>query len=254
MSDASEAPTEAPRGPNRRPVHKRVAVLIPAIIVAYVAITYLLVPLIWETYFRKHPSLDDVPGVTQTTTGIPGDPVNVALIGTKQQVVEILQAAKWYSADPLSLRSDVEIAAATVLDRPYEAAPVSSLYLFGRKEDLAFEKPMGNSPQHRNHVRFWKSDKTDPDGRPMWMGSASYDKSVGLSHTTGEITHHIAPDVDTERDRLFADLEQTGRLVESYNETGFHKVLSGKNGGGDPWETDGDLRVGIIERGPKPTE
>jgi hypothetical protein len=222
--------------------------------IGYVIIAYLIVPWAWERHFRKHPSLDDIPGITETTVGIPGDPVNVALIGTKQQVVDIMQAAKWYAADPLSLKSDVEIAAATVLDRPYEAAPVSSLYLYGRKEDLAFEKPMGSSPQHRNHVRFWKSDKTDPDGRPMWMGSASYDKSVGLSHTTGEITHHIAPDVDTERDRLFDDLQASGQLAESYVEPGFHKVLKGTNGGGDPWETDGDLKVGVIAAQSGPVE
>jgi len=28
---------------------------------------------------------------------------------------------------------------------------------------------------------------------------------------------------------------------------GFHKVTSGKNGGGDPWHTDGRLEVGTIK-------
>lgn len=243
MSHSSEHHEHPPARRGRR---RKITLFLAAFLCGYVTVAYLAMPFLWERFVRRHPSVDDIPGVTQTSAGIPGDPVNVALIGTKQQVVDILQAAHWYAADPLSLRSDVEIAAATVLDRPYDAAPVSSLYLFGRKEDLAFEKPDGASPQHRNHVRFWKSDKTDPDGRPMWMGSATYDKGVGLSHTTGQITHHIAADVDTERDRLFTDLQATGDLAEAYVEPGFHKVLKGKNGGGDPWETDGDLKVGVI--------
>jgi hypothetical protein len=201
---------------------------------------------VWHRYVHKHPALDDVPGITETTLGIPGDPINVALIGTKQDVERILRAAKWYPADPLGLRSDVKIAADTVLERPYDEAPVSSLYLFGRKEDLAFEKPVGDNPRQRNHVRFWKSEKLDPDGRPVWLGSATYDERVGLSHTTGEITHHIAPDVDAERDRLFKDLAGTGDLSETYVVNDFHKVREGKNGGGDPWHTDGNLRVGVI--------
>ncbi len=79
--------------------------------------------------------------------GIPGDPLNVALIGTETEVKSIMLAAKWYPADPLGLRSDLEIAADTVLKRPDDRAPVSSLYLWGRKEDLAFEQPVGDNPR-----------------------------------------------------------------------------------------------------------
>lgn len=242
--DESQIPAAEAR--IRRSLRRRLTTLGGVLLLVYLGIAYLLLPAAWDEWFRRHPSLDDAPDVTQTSVGIPGDPINVALIGEKQQVVEIFQAAGWHAADPLALRSDVEIAADTVLDRPYDAAPVSSLFLYGRKEDLAFEKPAGNSPQHRNHVRFWKSDKADLDGRPVWMGAASYDKGVGLSHTTGEITHHIAADVDAERDQLFRDLEQTGRLAEVYVEPGFHEVREGRNGGGDPWKTDGGLRVGVI--------
>jgi hypothetical protein len=80
----------------------------------------------------------------------------------------------------------------------------------------------------------------------VWVGSATYDERVGLSHTTGEVTHHIDGDVDSERDRLFQDLQQTGDLAETYNVDGFHKVREGRNGGGDAWRTDGKLRVGVI--------
>lgn len=85
------------------------------------------------------------------------------------------------------------------------------------------------------------------DGRPTWIGSAAYDEHVGLSRTTGQVTHVTAPDVDTERDYLFECLDKTGELASTFIEPGFHQVLSGTNGGGDPWRTDGDLYGGVIK-------
>src|SRR5262249_31086220 len=143
-------------------------------------------------------------------------------------------------------RSCLAIAKATVFKRPYDAAPVSNLYLWGRKQDLAFQQPVGSDPRRRHHARFWKSDNVDADGRPVWVGAAIYDERVGLSHTTGQITHHTGADIDAERDYLFKDLEATGDLSETFVVDGFHKTLRGRNGGGDPWHTDGRLFVGVI--------
>jgi len=226
---------------------KRIAIGACAILMVYLAVAYLVVPALWKHYVHKHPSLEDIPGITYTGSGIPGDPINVALIGTKDELMQIMKAAQWFPADPLSLRSDLEIAEASVLKRPDNDAPVSSLYLFGRKEDLAFEQDVGDNPRHRHHVRFWQSDKVDFDGRPVWVGSAVYDKRVGLSRTTGQITHVTAANVDGERDYLFQCLEKTGDLSERYVVENFHKIREGKNGGGDPWYTDGNLYVGVIK-------
>ena len=187
-----------------------------------------------------------MPGITHTGSGIPGDPVNVSLIGTKADLVKAMLAAKWYPADPLSLKSSLEISVDAVFKRPDPDAPVSNLYLFGRKEDIAFEQDVDDNPRQRHHVRFWKTEKVDADGRPVWVGSAVFDERVGLSRTTGQITHVTAPDVDVERDYLFHCLEQSGTLAEWYVVPDFHKLREGKNGGGDPWRTDGDLWVGII--------
>ncbi|MFO0906700.1 MAG: LssY C-terminal domain-containing protein [Pirellulales bacterium] len=216
------------------------------LLVAYLATAYVIIPYATKLYYARHPSLDDVPGVTQTSDGHPGDPLNVALIGTEAEVKQLLEAAQWHPADPLGLRSDLGIAAATVLRRPYEDAPVSNLFLWGRKEDLAFEQPAGDDPRKRHHVRFWRSEKLDPDGRPVWVGAATYDERVGLSHTTGQVTHHIAPDVDVERDHLIDSLKQTGRLSELASVDQFHLIREGRNGGGDPWRTDGRLLLGVI--------
>jgi hypothetical protein len=152
-------------------------------------------------------------------------------------------AAKWYPADPITLASSIRIAGDVVFDRPYNEAPVSNLYLYGRKEDLAFEFPVGSDPDKRHHVRFWKSEKVDEQGRPMWFGAATLDSGVGLSHDTGQITHHISPDVDAERDKIIVDLKSAGALKTVQWIEHFHKVLEGRNGGGDPWRTDGRLAV-----------
>lgn len=220
--------------------------VISAVLLAYGVTAYIVMPQYWTHYAHKHPRLDDVPDITHTKSGMPGDPLNVALIGSKAEVMTAMIAAKWYPADPLTLRSCLEIAEASVLKRPYAEAPVSNLYLWDRREDLAFEQPVGDDPRQRHHVRFWRASKTDPDGRPVWVGSAVYDQHVGLSRTTGQITHVTASDVDAERDYLFRDLEKTGDLAETYEIDDFHTTRSGKNGGGDPWTTDGAMRVGII--------
>jgi hypothetical protein len=220
-----------------------------AAILVYLVVAYLLVPSVWKRYAHKHPSLEDLPGITYTADGIPADPINVALIGTKDEVVKIMLAANWYPADKLTWRSSLRIAEASVLKREYEDAPVSSEFLFGRKQDLAFEQAVGDNPRHRHHVRFWETDKLDPDGRPVWLGAAIFDKRVGLSRTTGQITHETAPDIDAERDKLFDDLKKTGDLAEFIVVPEFHKVREGRNGEGNPWHTDGDLYEGVIKPG-----
>ena len=231
----------------RRSVRRRLLYAALGLAATYLVAAYIVIPLLWRRYTGDHPALADIPNITHTATGIPGDPLNVAIIATERELKRIMVAAKWYPANPLTFESCLEIAEATVLKRPYDEAPVSSLYYDGRKEDLAFEMPVGPDPRKRHHVRFWKTKKLDGDGRPVWVGSATFDERVGMSDTTGEVTHHIAPDVDAERNHLMETLKATGDVTEEYSVPGFHKVREGKNGGGDPWYTDGDLAVAVIK-------
>jgi len=212
------------------------------IVAAWAVAAYLVVPWMWEAWFRRHTDYAQAPHLTHTAVGQPGDPVNIALVGTEAQVVAGMRAAGWYPADPLSLRSDLRIAADSVLRRPDDEAPVSSLFLFGRKEDFAFEQPVGDSPRQRHHVRYWRWDRTD-DGKPVWFGAATYDERVGLSHTTGQVTHHIGPDVDAERERIASELARAGCVQAVRTIDGFQQPPEGRNGGGDPWRTDGRLAV-----------
>jgi LssY C-terminus len=44
---------------------------------------------------------------------------------------------------------------AFIFNSPYPAAPFSTLYLFGRGQDIGFLKAIDNSPRKRHHIRFW---------------------------------------------------------------------------------------------------
>jgi len=215
------------------------------VIALYLLVAYFILPQIGKEKVKRHPDYVDGARLTHTGSGIPGDPLNIALVGTEADIIAAMSAAGWRDADPLGFRSDARIAVDTVLDKPDPAAPVSNLFLFGRKEDLAFEKAIGDSPRERNHVRFWRSDKTD-EGRPVWMGAATRDVRVELSSNTREITHRISPDVDAERDLLLRELTAANRVISTRWIDGFHKELQGRNGGGDPWHTDGRLPIASL--------
>ena len=105
-------------------------------------------------------------------------------------MVSAFHAAGWYPADPVTLRTSVEIIGSVPLDRSYNDAPVSPLYFDGRREDLAFEKPDGTSADRRQHVRLWMVLQHGADGGPVWLGSASFDSGVTLSRDTGQVTHN----------------------------------------------------------------
>lgn len=215
-----------------------------ALLIAYLAVAYFLVPEIWILHDASRVS--DLKMVTTTAQDIPGDPINVGLVGSKEQVIRAFAAARWDPADKITLRTSAEIGLSVVLDRPDLDAPVSPLFFEGRKQDLAFEKAVGRSADERNHVRFWLTDKTGEDGRPLWLGSASFDRGVGLSHDTGQITHHIGPDIDAERDLMIGDLLKAGQLSSTYEIPGIGATKNGRNGGGDPYFTDGMAVVGVL--------
>ena len=91
----------------------------------------------------QHPALEDAPRITRTMTGIHGDPICVGLIGTKEEIIAAMLTAKWQPADAITFKSSVKLACSIVLHHPDETAPVSNLYLWKRKEDLAFEQEVG---------------------------------------------------------------------------------------------------------------
>ena len=194
-----------------------------------------------------HPALARSPRHTTTAQGRQGDAINVAFIGTEEELHRMFAAAGWYAADPITMETSIRIAADVVVHKPYAHAPVSDLYVWDRKQDAAFEQPVGDSPKQRHHVRFWCSREVDRQGEPLWLGAATYDERVELSRTTGGITHKIGPEIDRERNKLVNDAARAGVLDGYYWVDPFHKDRQGRNGGGDPYVTDGRLAVGVID-------
>ncbi len=162
-------------------------------------------------------------------------------VGSEAEVVKAMTAAGWSPADETTFRSSVRIVVDSVLSRPDVDAPVSNLYLFGRKQDLAFERPIGDNPA--SGTTFGSGAGTSWRMATGVVRAATLDERVGLSYTTGQVTHHIGPDVDAERALIASTLGAAGYVVEDEWVNGFHKQLEGRNGGGDRWRTDGRLEV-----------
>jgi len=221
---------------------ERVLLALLAVVLAYTVLAYVVLPAFW-THHEHQKGLADLPMLTRTKQGIPGDPINIGLIGDEKEVLCAMNAAGWFPADPVTFRSSIEIAGSVLLDRAYKDAPVSNLFYLGRREDLAFEKPAGNSADRRHHVRFWKVLDQGQEKRPVWLGAVTFDKGVGVSHFTGAITHHIDADLDAERQRLVTDLETAGQATAKYQVTGIGPTMAGRNGGGDLYYTDGEVWI-----------
>jgi len=185
-------------------------------------------------------------GRARTGDGVLGDPVNLAVVGTEEELRRAMLSAGWVEADPITPATAWHTLVSTVLGRSYPAAPVSSLYVFGNRQDLAFQREIDGNPRKRHHVRFWKCPPgwMLPGGLSVdWVGAGTYDRSVGLSLFTFQITHKIADRTDEERDFIIATLQaaeavQSVHVILNYS-SGYHH----RNGGGDAIRTDGHLPI-----------
>ena len=240
------APCPAP--PRQRRLAVRCLRSLGVFLVFWLVLAYLILPSWWRRTTRGT-AVADAPRFTRTKDGVPGDPLNLAVVATEEELVRAMDRAGWCPADKVTLRTSARIVVASLFHRSYETAPVSDLFLFGRRQDLAFQQPVGHDPRKRHHVRFWQSADVDESGRPVWLGAATYDAKIGISHTTGQITHHIAPDIDTERDHVLADLGKAGLLAEVEWQDGFHVRRVGHNGGGDRYYTDRRLAIAVLPFG-----
>ena len=138
-----------------------------------------------------------------------------------------------------------------LLRRAYPTAPVSDLFYDGRRQDLAFEKAAGISPKRApSRALLAGARRKAIPARPLWLGSATFDRSVGVSRYTGQVTHHIAPDIDAERDLLTQEDTPAAGMVEGAGwVTGVGARVFARNGGGDPYFTDGEIAVSHLSPG-----
>ena len=86
----------------------------------------------------------------------------------------------------------------------------------------------------------------------LWMAAATFDRGVGLSHDTLQVTHHIGPNIDAERDLVIEALQSVNVVADVVEEEGLGWTTNGRNGGGDPYFTDGLVKIAILQ--PQPTD
>jgi LssY C-terminus len=220
------------------------------LIVFWVLLTYLLLPRLHRILTRLY-----VPGYfigrARTSDGLLGDPVNLGLLGQETQVHAAMTRAGWIRADDLTLTSGRRILTSTLSRRSYNEAPVSPLHLFDRQQDFAYQQEVAGSPSKRHHVRFWRCPEgwMLPGGYAVdWLAAGTYDKSVGLSLFTLQVTHKIEENTDIERDYIVqtvsaATPEVQVEVIENFS-TGYHS----RNGGGDLIITDGNLPIIDVRR------
>ena len=151
--------------------------------------------------------------------------------------------AGWSVADPLSVESGVKIVRSVLLKRAYPEAPVSSLYFNDRLQDVAYERDEGKTAKMRHHVRLWQVKPNE------WLGAATFDRGVGIALFTLQVTHHIGPKVDEERDAVGAVLGQGGAHYLGNQSAHIQPDHWRRNGAGDRYVTDGQIKAFALTSG-----
>jgi LssY C-terminus len=166
-----------------------------------------------------------VPAYTLTGDSLPGDPVNLVLDGTLAELRAAFAGAGWVEAERLSPATGWRMVTSFVGNRPYPTAPFSTLYLFGRGQDIGFQKAIDNSPRKRHHIRFWALSRHDAaadrsrrdfwldrrqpaENAPVyWVGAGTRDTGFGLTRLTFKVTHATDSDTNAERDFILGELD-----------------------------------------------
>ncbi|HEY1063954.1 MAG TPA: LssY C-terminal domain-containing protein [Candidatus Saccharimonadales bacterium] len=202
--------------------------LVVALIITYLLGAYVLIPALIRLVRIVVPA-KHLPLYCVTPDGFASDPLNVGLIGTRQELIDAMTAAGWYEADRHTLKNSIRTALSTVYGWSYPTAPMSHLYLFGRMQDVGFQIPIKDAPAgSRHHVRFWATTYRDGEqlnvrsidwqhreahvrhDRLLWVGAASRDIGVAFIRHNAQVTHMIDPDTDSERELIVNQLRKAG--------------------------------------------
>jgi hypothetical protein len=206
------------------------------------ALAYAGLPRLWSHHeHKKIGARDQIQ--SYTAQDIPGDPINLHLKGDEKSITCAFTRAGWSVADAVSLRSAIRIGTSVVLHQPYPKAPVSPLFVQDQVQRTAFEKDEGSSADKRHHIRIWQIGPDD------WLGAATFDRGVGLSLFTLQITHHIGPDVDADRDAAGNLLVASGATPGAPESSRIAPNQWHRNGGGDRYRTDGQIHSFTLPAG-----
>jgi len=182
-----------------------------------------------------------------------GDPLNLVFVGNEDDIFPATIRRGWHGAEILQARTAWQTVKSFLGGGRYRYSPVSPLYVYGRRQDLAAQKARGNIHQ-RNHLRMWLTPLRFR-GKEVWVGQISRDIGVKFTLKTAILTTHVIdPDVDEARRYLIEDLAYSQALARF----GFVKGVGGAsreaprfNLGGDPYFTDGLRAVMFFEPRPR---
>lgn len=199
-------------------------------------VSSLITPSDFATVPRR---VSDVP----SGDGNPGDMVNFALIGTKEEVLAAFKAAGWVAVDKSVQEAIINGLLKTLSREAYTEMPMSTLYLFGRPQDMSFARadPLLVAAE-RHHLRVWQTEKMI-GARPLWVGSATHDIGFEKDQRTGGVTHKIDPEIDKERDYLLQSFDAAGDFSSAAYVTPVNPLIDAKTATGGSFQSDGRIAV-----------
>ena len=161
------------------------------------------------------------------------------MIGDPADVYHAFIRAGWDETETVYKGSAWRTMTSFIGGGEYRYSPVSGLYVFGRPQDVAFQKAR-NTIHERNHLRLWLSPYRY-EGKSVWLGQISRD--IGVRFTKKTITtHKIDPDVDETREYLLENLAYSQALAKFAYLGGVGAAPIDQPRGnltGDPYFTDG---------------
>lgn len=176
-----------------------------------------------------------------------GDMVNFVVVGSQKSVQAALDAANWHAADTTKKKAILDAALQTYEDKDYLQMPMSTLYLFGRRQDFGYEmaEPIAMVAS-RHHFRIWKAPFAW-NGQEVWVGAGTHDIGFAKDKRNGSVTHKSDPVVDGERDHIGATLQNADKVKSLAYYLPPDPVRQARNATGDVYQSDGRLLVIVLQ-------
>jgi hypothetical protein len=185
--------------------------------------------------------LNKLPLRTATREGTPSDLINVAFLGTRDDVVNAFVDADWLPAEKLDVKTEVQTFFAVAYRHSYREGPVSSLVVDGQPPAMVFEKETDTFSK-RHHIRIWASSQSY-NGLPVWIGAGTHDIGIDFSRKARTFSHSVDRNIDEERLKIVNDLIFTGDVRAWAMVDRPAAPHSFQNATGDNLQTDGDIAV-----------
>jgi hypothetical protein len=191
--------------------------------------------------------LGKIPRRVSDPAGAPGDMVNVLIVGTQDQVLQVFSTAGWVKVDAKVSNTALNAVMDSLQKKDYLTMPMSTLFLFGRAQDYGFAhaEPV-RVAMSRNHLRVWKS-AYEVDGRPLWCVAATHDIGFERDQRNNGVTHKIDPAIDGEREYVNGTLSATGLVVQRDHVTPADALTTAKTATGGEFHSDGRILVLVLK-------